>query len=144
MNRNLIGCVIAAGLLLGGCGDRGAGDSVSSAAPEPSQAATTAWIDGIVLAGPVCPVEPVSPDPSCADRPVPGTVLIFEETGGGEVARVTAMPDGTFRLELPAGSYRLVPQPVEGLMGTAGPMDLVVTAGEPISDLVVAYDTGIR
>jgi hypothetical protein len=142
MNR--IAHLIAIALLLTGCIERDAGDSAISVAPEPSEAAATAWISGIVLAGPVCPVESVSPDPSCADRPVPGAILVVEDAAGGEVARVAATPDGTFRVELPEGSYRLVPQPVEGVMGTATPIDLLVVAGEPISDLVVAYDTGIR
>lgn len=131
-----VACVAVIALLAAACAP-GTGASASGDAG-------AVLIDGIVLSGPVCPVESVSPDPSCADRPVSGAVLVVEAAGGGEVARVASGPDGTFRLRLPPGSYRLVPQPVDGLLGTAGPMDLVVPAGQPISDLVVGYDTGIR
>jgi hypothetical protein len=101
-------------------------------------------IEGVVVAGPVCPVQSVSPDPACEDRPVSGAVLVIEDARGGEVARVASDPDGKFRLRLPPGRYRLVAQDVEGLLGTPGPMDLAVEAGEAIDHLVIAYDTGIR
>jgi hypothetical protein len=58
--------------------------------------------------------------------------------------RVTSDADYRFSLTLAPGSYRLVPRAVEGLMGTAQPMDFAVDAGMPVLDLVVAYDTGIR
>jgi hypothetical protein len=38
----------------------------------------------------------------------------------------------------------LVAQPVEGLMGTPGPVDVGVEAGQPLIELKVSYDTGIR
>lgn len=131
-------------LLLAACSAAGVSEAAGSPSARSTGDALTAWVDGRVVAGPVCPVESVSPDPACADRPVAGAVLVFENAGGGEVARVATARDGTFRVELPQGRYRVIPQPVEGLLGTAGPMDLVVEAGEPVSDLVIAYDTGIR
>jgi hypothetical protein len=131
-----MGWVLATALLVAGCGP-------GAQASHGGDGADAVPVSGVVLAGPVCPVESVSPDPSCADRPVSGAELVIEATAGGEVLRVTSGPDGEFRMRLAPGAYRLVPQEVEGLMGTAGPMDLVVSA-EPISDLVVSYDTGIR
>jgi hypothetical protein len=74
---------------------------------------------------------------------VAGAVLVIENLGGSEVARVTSDADGLFSVDLAPGSYRIVPQPVEGLMGTAAPMDVQVSLGEAVS-LVIAYDTGIR
>lgn len=98
---------------------------------------------GIVTAGPTCPVVTEPPDPACADRPVAGAVLVVQDASGAEVARVTSAADGTFVLELAPGAYRLVAQPVEGLMGTPGPMEFGVEEG-PLSELTVSYDTGIR
>lgn len=101
-------------------------------------------IRGVVVAGPTCAVVTDPPDPDCADRPVAGAVLVILDADGGEVARVTSAADGTFAVALAPGAYRLVPQPVEGLMGTASQLDVLVEMGEPPGELAIAYDTGIR
>jgi hypothetical protein len=101
-------------------------------------------VSGVVTAGPTCPVETDPPNPACAERPVAGADLLILDQDGTEVARVTAGEDGTFTIQLVPGSYHLVPQPVAGLMGIAQPIDFVVDAGQPVGDLHVSYDTGIR
>jgi hypothetical protein len=101
-------------------------------------------VTGNVTAGPVCPVERVPPDPSCAPRPVAGALLIVQTTAGREVARTTSAADGTFHLTLAPGAYHLVPQPVAAYMGTAPRIDFRVEVGEPTPELEVSYDTGIR
>jgi hypothetical protein len=100
-------------------------------------------VRGTVTAGPTCPVEREPPDPGCAERLVAGAVLVFTDAGGLEVARVTSAADGTFTVELAPGAYHVSAEPVEGLMGTPGPMDVEVKAGQP-TELQVSYDTGIR
>jgi hypothetical protein len=100
-------------------------------------------VEGIALAGPVCPVETVPPDPECAPRPVVGAVVIVRDHAGTGVSRVETAADGAFFLEVPAGQYVVEPQPVEGLMGTAAPSE--VTVGDGIAVWVqLDYDTGIR
>ncbi len=101
-------------------------------------------VRGTVTAGPTCPVVRDPPDPACADRPVAGAVLVFSTPAGAEAARVGSAGDGTFVVELPPGTYRLTARPVDGLMGTPGPLDVEVKAGQPMADLQVTYDTGIR
>ncbi|MEX0626948.1 MAG: carboxypeptidase-like regulatory domain-containing protein [Chloroflexota bacterium] len=101
-------------------------------------------VRGIVTAGPTCPVETVPPDPACAARPVAGAVLVFSDADGTEVARATSAADGTYSVELAPGAYQVTPQPVEGLMGTPALMDVEVEAGQPMTELQVSYDTGIR
>jgi hypothetical protein len=98
----------------------------------------------MVTAGPTCPVVTDPPDPSCADRPVDGAVLVVTTLDGVEVDRTTSDADGRFALSLPPGTYRLEPQPVEGLMGTAEPVEFTVEPGARALDLVIGYDTGIR
>ena len=110
--------------------------------PSPGGAAWTG-IRGVALAGPVCPVERVPPDPDCAARPVPGAVIVVRDGSGSEVARVTTGMDGGFLAPLPAGPYVLEPQPVEGFMGTAAPLDVSVQEGIA-SEVLLDYDTGIR
>ncbi|MGZ8562260.1 MAG: MSCRAMM family protein [Candidatus Limnocylindria bacterium] len=101
-------------------------------------------VRGTVTSGPSCPVVTNPPDPSCADRPVAGAVLVLQDASGVEVARVTSADDGSFTVALAPGAYRLIAQPVEGLMGTPAPMDVGVEAGQPMAELTVSYDTGIR
>ena len=101
-------------------------------------------VTGTVTAGPTCPVVTDPPAQECADRRVEGAVLVVTNAAGLEVGRVTTDADGTFALSLAPGAYRLEPQPVDGLMGTAAPVDFFVQLGEPPTDLVIVYDTGIR
>jgi len=101
-------------------------------------------VRGVVTAGPTCPVVTDPPDPACADQPVAGAVLIVTDGAGAEVARTTSQADGTFSVELAPGAYRLVAQPVEGLMGTPSPIDVQVEDGQPMSEVPVSFDTGIR
>ena len=110
--------------------------------PSPMGAGRTG-IGGIALAGPVCPVETVPPDPACAPRPVAEAVVLIRVGGGSEVARAVTGADGIFFVELPAGEYVVEPQAVQGLMGTAGPQCVSVVAGSAVA-IQLDYDTGIR
>ena len=104
----------------------------------------TASIGGVVLAGPTCPVVIDPPDPACNDRAVASAVLVVRGADGREVARTTSDAQGAFRVALAAGSYVIEPQPVDGLMDTAEPVEVTVEHGEDIADLTIRYDTGIR
>lgn len=97
---------------------------------------------GYVHAGPTCPVEKSPPDPDCADQPVAGAVLVITDEAGTELERVESNRAGQFQTRLPNGVYLLVPQPYDGLLGTAEVQEFVVD-GRPV-ELDVAYDTGIR
>ena len=108
-------------------------------APSADQAIT-----GIVTAGPVCPVVTDPPDPSCEDRPVAGAEIVVRNASGDEVARVRTAEDGTFSISVAAGQYELVPQPVEGLMGTAAAVEVTVREGGLPAPVEIIYDTGIR
>ena len=102
-------------------------------------------VHGLVTAGPTCPVVTDPPDPSCADRPVDGAVLVVTTADGAEVGRATTDADGAFALTLPPGMYRLTPQPVDGLLGTPEPISFAVLTGSaPIDLSPISYDTGIR
>jgi Carboxypeptidase regulatory-like domain len=100
-------------------------------------------IRGVALAGPVCPVERIPPDPSCAARPVAGAVVSVRDQAGTELARTLTGEDGTYFVELPAGRYVVTAGSVDGLMGTPAPQDAMVAAGAT-STVDLAYDTGIR
>ena len=132
-----------------GSGDGSAGGSAGESIGDPPVAIPAEggpWIAGRAVAGPVCPVERIPPDPACADRPVAGAVIVIRDAGGAEVARATTARDGTFLVGVPGGgSWTAEPQPVEGLLGTA-PAIVVEVADAPAAwaAVDVAYDTGIR
>lgn len=107
-------------------------------------AVATQAITGVVVAGPTCPVVTDPPDPSCDDRPVAGVRIIVLDGDGDEVAIAVTGEDGTFSVELPPGNYQLVPQPMEGLLGTPAPVSVVVVQGPDPEPITLVYDTGIR
>ena len=93
-----------------------------------------------VTAGPTCPVERPG-DPACRPRPVNGARLRLD---GSSEMTVTTDASGTAREDwIPAGAYRLIAQPVNGLMGTPAPMQIVIIQGET-TRTIVSYDTRIR
>lgn len=109
----------------------------------PAPTATSA-LQVTVVAGPTCPVVSDPPDPKCADRAVDGAELIVQDGAGVEVARIRTDGDGAAAVELPPGRYLVVPQPVEGLMGTAPPVAVTLVRGVEAELVTIAYDTGIR
>jgi len=129
-----------------GGGSGGSGGTDDGTPPVVIPADGGPWIAGRAVAGPVCPVEQVPPDPACADRPVVGALIVVRGADGAEVARATTAADGTFLAGVPGGgSWTVEPQPVEGLLGTAPPV-VVQVLDAPSSWVAadVAYDTGIR
>jgi len=69
--------------------------------------------------------------------------MLVRNSSGVVIAEPRSGVDGTFVVELSPGSYTFMPQPVEGLMGTA-PEQEVVVGTTPVTGLDFAYDTGIR
>lgn len=101
-------------------------------------------VRGEAVAGPTCPVVTDPPDPECEDRPVANAEVVVRDEAGAEVTTARTGEDGSFSLVLAPGRYQVVPQPVEGLMGTAATVDLVIAESADPPPLVVSYDTGIR
>lgn len=117
---------------------------VALVACQPAVPVPEMTLSGIALAGPYCPVVSDPPDLTCDDRPVIGAEILIRDQAGETVERVSTGEDGRFSIALPAGRYELVPQPVEGLMGTAAAIEVVVTDGQDPGEIVIGYDTGIR
>jgi hypothetical protein len=135
-NRRLPGILLATLVAIAAC------SSAATSSPSGSSAGRTG-IAGRATAGPVCPVEQVPPNPSCAARPVAGAASVVRDASGGQVAAATSAPDGTFFVETPAGDFTVEPAAVAGLMGTAAPEHVTVSAGA-VSAVELVYDTGIR
>ncbi len=103
----------------------------------------TARLEITALAGPVCPVETDPPSPECAPQPVGSATIVVTDAAGDEVARGTTGPDGVVGFDVAPGELTVVPQPVEGLLGTASTIGATLTAGQTLR-VTVDYDTGIR
>jgi hypothetical protein len=131
VNRRTVALLLAIAALVAAC-------------QQPAATGPTTTVSGLVVAGPTCPVVRDPPDPACEDRPVAGADIVAVDAQGQEVARASTDDDGGFTLDLPAGEYQLVPQPVEGLLGTASPTAIVVVDGAPLEPVTILYDTGIR
>lgn len=117
---------------------------VAAACDVPADSGGGTILEGLVVAGPVCPVVTQPPDPNCEDRPVAGAEIVVRNAAGESVARVRTAEDGTFSVPVGAGRYELLPQPAEGLLGTPGPLEVVVVEGVDPEPVTVVYDTGIR
>jgi hypothetical protein len=115
---------------------------LSACGPEAQSPEIT--VSGVVLAGPVCPVVTDPPDPACEDRPVADAEIVVRDESGDSVATVRSAEDGSFSIALADGRYELLPQPVEGLMGTAATVIVTVEDGVPVEPIAISYDTGIR
>ena len=101
------------------------------------------FIEGTVTAGPQCPVERDPPDPACADQPVVGAVIGISPQGSGTISHPITDELGRYFATLPPGSYVIEPQPVEGLLGTPGVVEVTIESGAT-TVLELQYDTGIR
>ena len=62
-------------------------------------------IQGVVMAGPTCPVERDPPDPACADRPLATNIIISRKGSTQVFATVQSNAQGMFQISLPPGEY---------------------------------------
>lgn len=113
--------------------------AVAACGTQPAGSGT--GIQGMVEAGPTCPVERINSP--CLPRPLAATVVV-RDGSGTEVTRFRSGQDGHFKVELAPGRYTLVglnlgssflPRPI--------PTPVTVVQGAYTS-VDVEYDTGIR
>ena len=85
-------------------------------------------ITGRVIGGGCGNIDPSQPPPDCGFHPFQTTFNVYDEEYGTLVARVTSEADGTFRVSLVPGTYRIR----EATVAT-----VIVTPGEYTEVLVV-------
>lgn len=114
-------------------------------APSPASTANVGYLAGRVSVGPLRPVERVGVTPP----PVPPEVYtarslnVFQSDGKTLVKNVAFNGDGTYRAELPAGTY-VVDLKRTGIDRARGlPQTITITRGQTTT-LDVDIDTGIR
>jgi hypothetical protein len=96
---------------------------------------------GVVLAGPTCPVEQAGQSP-CV-RPIFGATIAAFNSAGHLVRLAVSDTTGAYFLQLPPGTYTIVPQAVEGLLGVPAHTTVTVPHKAPVR-LDLPYDTGLR
>jgi hypothetical protein len=108
-------------------------------------AVSRAGLTGRVVAGPICPVERMPPDPACAPRPLEVALRVRPVDGGRAAVTARSGADGHFRLRLAPGEYEVralsrggspYPRPLR-------PFEVRVHAGR-FTHVTITYDTGIR
>lgn len=103
--------------------------------------ATDSGIHGIVLLGPMCPVEQANSP--CPDAPMQIEVRIIDEHGA-EIAKAQSGADGRFTVMLDPGTYELVAVlPAGGGSRSAQPVTVTVSA-HSFAEAKVLVDSGIR
>jgi hypothetical protein len=74
---------------------------------------------------------------------VSGATILALDSARHELGRAISDAGGAYFLRLAPGTYEIVPQAVEGLMGVAAETTVTVPDGAPVQ-LDLQYDTGIR
>jgi len=130
-----VGFVVSLATLVIACGPEQQGGTQT-----PTPTVLHSGIRGIVLLGPVCPVE--SADPSPCLTPYAAS-LVITDSDGNVITRVQSGADGTFEVLLPPGDY--VIQPDNGPDGNPSSIPQPVTVGpDEFEQVEIDYDTGLR
>lgn len=99
-------------------------------------------LDGVVEAGPTCPVESVTQP--CPPKPVPNRDVLIETSGGSLVAKVTTDQQGRFEVNLAPGTYELKVVPgITQYPIQRKPQVVTIVAGQT-TQVKIELDTGIR
>jgi hypothetical protein len=130
MNRRILLVALALAAVAAACGSGSGSGGTSAARGE---------LKLRVFAGPVCPVETEPPTPGCEPRAVERAQIVLD----GPEHLTIDVRDGLATVDVPPGTYQVVPRPVSGLMGTAPPTTVKIVAGRT-TPLQLSYDTGIR
>ncbi|HEX9122432.1 MAG TPA: carboxypeptidase-like regulatory domain-containing protein [Actinomycetota bacterium] len=128
--RRFVLLVLPLALLLTSCGSPKAGNGTQDQG-----------IRGIVLLGPVCPVESVQSP--CPPRPLVDTNVEVTNEHGDVVATATTDQEGRFVVHLEPGAYSVYAVLVSPGPPSSHPVRVVVQAHE-FAQVRVPVDSGIR
>jgi hypothetical protein len=99
-------------------------------------------LEGVVLRGPVCPVE--SDAEPCPDEPFSAIFHVFDIKWSG-VSKFQTTEAGWFHLNLPPGDYIIEPDLSAPLMPPPTAHRVLVTVPESgFATVTLSFDTGIR
>ena len=135
MNKNiLLTALIIAIILLSGC------------IQQPAKTSEKGFLEGKISIGPICPVERFPPDPNC--QPTEETykawpIAIWTTDKKAKIAQIKPNLDGTYKLELPVGTYIVDYEKEQHFGGNNLPVAVAIDSGKTTT-LNIDIDTGIR
>jgi hypothetical protein len=113
--------------------------ALAACGSQPAQPGT--GIQGMVQVGPTCPVERINSP--CPPHPLAATVVV-RDGSGAEITRFRSGADGRFKVDLVAGTYRVVGLNIgSSMLPRPIPTSVTVVPGS-YTTLNVEYDSGIR
>ena len=105
------------------------------------------FLEGTVSIGPLCPVETDPPSPGClptAETYKAYPVSVWAADGSIKVAAIDPALDGSFKIELMPGNYRIILEKQQnGVGGSNLPQEVTINPSGKTS-VNVEIDTGIR
>ncbi len=101
-------------------------------------------IMGMVLLGPTCPVVKDPPDHECDDKPYKTELVLTTPDGARVVKQFSSNSDGTFRVEVAAGSYAIRSAAVANILPRCASNGTINVHTNETTTADVSCDTGIR
>ena len=119
-----------------------AGALVALAAWPRSAAPSDSGVSGLVLLGPLTPVEQVGAPAN--ERPYEADVRVLRAGTDDVVTYTRSGKDGRFRVNLAPGRYTVIAEsPENAVLPSASPVDVTVVAHR-FTAVTIDFDTGIR
>jgi hypothetical protein len=115
--------------------------AIAACGSQPAVAPAGTGIQGVVQAGPTCPVERINSP--CPPHPLAATIVV-RDAGGHEVTRTHSGADGRFKADVAPGTYTVVGLSIgSSMLPRPIPTTATVTSGS-YTTVNVEYDSGIR
>lgn len=100
-------------------------------------------IYGMVLIGPVCPVEMYPQDPKCADRPYQTRLALSTSDQSRIIKEFDSDAGGRFSINVSPGEYAIRPAAAANILPYCASDTIRVVAGQ-YTEAAVSCDSGIR
>jgi hypothetical protein len=101
-------------------------------------------IKGVVLLGPMCPVERIPPDPQCADRPYKTVLVATQGVTSQIVKQFNSDVNGNFSVDLPPGEYTIGSADTASYFSHCSSQDAIKVENNKFTNTIINCDTGIR
>ena len=110
----------------------------------PDVTETGSGIQGVVLLGPICPVERIPPDPACAPRAYETTLMVTSLDGAYVIKEFRSDREGKFRFAMSPGDYAIRSAVAGNVLPYCSSNDTIHVKAGAYTETTVACDTGIR
>ena len=129
----IVGITLLLGLLFSGC--------------ESQINQEAGFLEGVISIGPICPVEPVPPEPRCmptAETYKAYPVSVWTSNGIRKIVQLNPALDGSYKTELTPGNYLVKLGPTSNGFGGSNLPAEVTISSQNKTILNIDINTGIR